>query len=257
MNQWTIWKLRHLRGHEPRVHVRGATRWLFQGFYTAAIPGCGRGCDLWYKMNFKKWFFFAILSWQGQFWEEKSLRSQSHFGFTGVSLLAWNSSQRLRFMVTTRHETHWQCGASGVLVRMPLLGYITWSVKLKHPWRKYFCITVMHILAVKSCQRVCFIGEVGESLVWGVSYKGAILVFTSYNTWNGFGISPKWECPKMFWCRVLHIVSCISSRLWWGILLADFAITAFIVTVFGGAETTWLVPNSVSNHLEAWMGHQF
>ena len=29
----------------------------------------------------------------------------------------------------------------------------------------------------------------------------------------------------MFWCRVLHIVSCISSRLWWGILLADFAIT--------------------------------
>lgn len=30
-------------------------------------------------------------------------------------------------------------------------------------------------------------------------------------------------------------------RLWWCILLADFCFTAFIVTVFGGAETTWFV----------------
>ena len=30
-------------------------------------------------------------------------------------------------------------------------------------------------------------------------------------------------------------------RLWWGILLADFGFTAMVLTLFGGAERTWLV----------------
>ena len=60
----------------------------------------------------------------------------------------------------------------------------------------------------------------------------------------------------MFWFRGVHNVSCISNRLWWGILLADFAITAFIVTVFveqrllGWCQTQFRITLNQNHKLE-------
>lgn len=138
---------------------------------TATIRGCGCGCDLWYKNEFWEELAGPIL------WEERSLRSQSHFGFIWVLFTA----QR----VTT--EVYGDHPARNTLAVRSLrgfgftscVGYLwggrlvikTWFVKLRDPWRKMFFSWLWCILVVKYWQKVCFIGE---ALVWGVHYDGAI-----------------------------------------------------------------------------------
>ena len=61
-----------------------------------------------------------------------------------------------------------------------------------------FCITVMHILAVKSCQRACFIGE-SESLWFEVFPTRVLSLFSLHTTHEmDLGYHQNENAPKCF-----------------------------------------------------------
>ena len=202
MNQWTIWKLRHLWGHEPCVHVRGATRWIFQGnkhSYTSWVWS-----RVWQNVAFcnLEELVGPILG-RKIFDKPKSLWIHRSFvvGMEQFSTAEVHGDHPARNTLAVRSLrgsgfTNW------LLVRIPArwsIGCnITWFAKLKHPWRKYFCITVMHILAVKSCQRACFIGE-SESL-WFEVFPTRVLSLFSHRTTHemDLGYHQSENAPKCF-----------------------------------------------------------
>ncbi len=135
---------------------------VISGFYTATIPGCGGGCDVWYNplvgpilgkiLGFAGVSLSRLTGW-GLWWppDTKDIGSAEPQGFGFTCTVGYLPGD------WTFQKVDW------------LYNLICW---VEMPMKEVFFHHCDAHPFVKSCQKVGFIGG---SLVWGVSYKGAIL----------------------------------------------------------------------------------